>query len=69
MPAAVVFDNDGLLLDTESTWTLAGQALFRAYGSEFTVEHKAAVVPHSPFAALAALRGEPAPARGWPASA
>ncbi|WP_293907241.1 helicase-related protein [Phenylobacterium sp.] len=29
---------------------------------EFAVEHRA-VAPHSPFAALAALRGEPAPAR------
>jgi ATP-dependent RNA helicase SUPV3L1/SUV3 len=30
---------------------------------EFAVEHRAIHAPHSPFAALAALRGEPAPAR------
>ena len=35
----------------------------RRFEKEFTVEHKAAAPPHSPFAALAALRGEPAPAR------
>jgi ATP-dependent RNA helicase SUPV3L1/SUV3 len=35
----------------------------RRFEKEFTVEHKAAAAPHSPFAALAALRGEPAPAR------
>src|SRR6185312_9197393 len=30
---------------------------------EFKVEHRAIAAPHSPFAALAALKGEPAPAR------
>jgi ATP-dependent RNA helicase SUPV3L1/SUV3 len=30
---------------------------------EFAVEHRAIPAPHSPFAALAALKGEPAPAR------
>jgi ATP-dependent RNA helicase SUPV3L1/SUV3 len=30
---------------------------------EFAVEHRAIHAPHSPFAALAALKGEPAPAR------
>jgi len=34
----------------------------RRFEKEFAVEHRA-VAPHSPFAALAALRGEPAPAR------
>jgi HAD superfamily hydrolase (TIGR01509 family) len=40
MPDAVVFDNDGLLLDTESCWTRAEVTLFARHGSEFTMEHK-----------------------------
>lgn len=39
-PEAVLFDNDGLLLDTESVWTRAEQELFRRRGLEFTMEHK-----------------------------
>jgi HAD superfamily hydrolase (TIGR01509 family) len=39
-PAAVLFDNDGLLLDTESVWTRAEQDMFETYGLEFTFEHK-----------------------------
>ena len=39
-PAAVVFDCDGLLLDTESAWTRAEVVLYRRYGVEFTMEHK-----------------------------
>jgi HAD superfamily hydrolase (TIGR01509 family) len=39
-PQAVVFDNDGLLLDTEEAWTRAEQALFAKLGREFTTEHK-----------------------------
>jgi len=39
-PAAVVFDNDGLLLDTESVWTRGQEALFNSRGVEFTLEHK-----------------------------
>jgi HAD superfamily hydrolase (TIGR01509 family) len=39
-PDAVVFDNDGLLLDTESVWTRAEEDLFERYGAEFTAEHK-----------------------------
>ena len=35
-PIAVVFDNDGLLLDTESVWTRAEQDLFATRGLEFT---------------------------------
>ena len=35
-PDAVLFDNDGLLLDTESVWTRAEADLFDAYGHEFT---------------------------------
>jgi HAD superfamily hydrolase (TIGR01509 family) len=40
LPAAVVFDNDGLLLDTEDAWTRAESELFRRHGSIFTYEHK-----------------------------
>jgi HAD superfamily hydrolase (TIGR01509 family) len=43
-PDAVVFDNDGLLLDTESVWTRAEQDLFERRGIEFTAEHKRELV-------------------------
>ena len=43
-PAAVLFDNDGLLLDTESVWTRAEQDLFEEYGHTFTPEHKRQLV-------------------------
>jgi len=43
-PEAVVFDNDGLLLDTESVWTRAEQDLFERRGIEFTPEHKRELV-------------------------
>jgi HAD superfamily hydrolase (TIGR01509 family) len=39
-PAAVLFDNDGLLLDTEVLWTRAEVALFERYGVTFTIDHK-----------------------------
>jgi len=39
-PAAALFDNDGLLLDTESLWTRAEVALFARYGRTFTDDHK-----------------------------
>ncbi|MDB5426415.1 MAG: superfamily and helicase, partial [Phenylobacterium sp.] len=35
----------------------------RRFEREFAVEHRPILAPHSPFAALAALKGEPAPAR------
>jgi HAD superfamily hydrolase (TIGR01509 family) len=37
---AIVFDNDGLLLDTEHAWTRAEEALFERHGSTFTQQHK-----------------------------
>ena len=37
---AIVFDNDGLLLDTEEVWTRAEATLFERYGTSFTMEHK-----------------------------
>lgn len=39
-PSAVVFDNDGLLLDTESVWTRAERDLFERRGLEFTLADK-----------------------------
>ena len=36
----MVFDNDGLLLDTEEAWTRAELTLFARHGREFTMEHK-----------------------------
>jgi HAD superfamily hydrolase (TIGR01509 family) len=41
---AVVFDNDGLLLETESAWTLAEERLFARFDREFTIEHKRAIL-------------------------
>jgi HAD superfamily hydrolase (TIGR01509 family) len=43
-PDAILFDNDGLLLDTESVWTRAEADLFERYDSEFTAEHKRELV-------------------------
>ncbi|HVO54493.1 MAG TPA: HAD family phosphatase [Solirubrobacterales bacterium] len=40
LPAAVVFDNDGLLLDTESVWTRAEEDMFARRGLEFTAADK-----------------------------
>jgi len=41
---AVVFDNDGLLLDTESVWTRAERDLFGRRGLDFTSAHKRELV-------------------------
>ena len=43
-PDAVLFDNDGLLLDTESVWTRAEQELYERRGREFTLENKQELV-------------------------
>lgn len=43
-PLAVVFDNDGLLLDTESVWTRAERDLFARRGVEFTPADKRELV-------------------------
>jgi len=61
-PAAVVFDNDGLLLDTESVWTRAEQDLFERRGLEFTPAHKLELVGTSAEIAAGILErrlGEP----------
>jgi len=39
-PHAVLFDNDGLLLDTEVLWTRAETRLFARFGVTFTMDHK-----------------------------
>lgn len=52
---AVVFDNDGLLLDTEESWTRAEEALFERHGHTFTMEHKRELIGTSPAASAAKL--------------
>lgn len=52
---AVVFDNDGLLLDTEESWTRAQEALFERHGREFTAKHKRDMLGSSPKHAAEAL--------------
>jgi HAD superfamily hydrolase (TIGR01509 family) len=52
---AVIFDNDGLLLDTEGSWTRAQQTLFERHGSEFTDQHKRDMLGSSPRDGAAAL--------------
>jgi HAD superfamily hydrolase (TIGR01509 family) len=54
-PEAVIFDNDGLLLDTESVWTRAEQKLYQRRGREFTLEHKQELVGTSAEAAAGIL--------------
>ncbi len=44
LPAAVIFDNDGLLLDTESVWTRAERDLFERRRIDFTPAHKRELV-------------------------
>jgi HAD superfamily hydrolase (TIGR01509 family) len=41
---AVVFDNDGLLLDTEDAWTRAQVTLFARHGAVFEPRHKLALL-------------------------
>jgi HAD superfamily hydrolase (TIGR01509 family) len=66
LPAAVVFDNDGLLLDTESVWTRAERDLFERRRLEFTPAHKHELVGTSAEIAGGILErrlGEPGRAR------
>ncbi|HEX6457182.1 MAG TPA: HAD family phosphatase [Solirubrobacterales bacterium] len=44
LPDAVIFDNDGLLLDTESVWTRAEQDLFERRSLDFTPADKLELV-------------------------
>ncbi|HEU4974394.1 MAG TPA: HAD family phosphatase [Baekduia sp.] len=62
MPDAIVFDNDGLLLDTEEAWTRAEVTLFHRHGGEFTFEHKRDLIGSSHTVAagkLEAMLGKP----------
>ncbi len=43
-PQAVIFDNDGLLLDTEDAWTRAEETLFARRGRLFTLDHKRTLI-------------------------
>jgi HAD superfamily hydrolase (TIGR01509 family) len=43
-PDAVIFDNDGLLLDTESVWTRAERDIFERREVEFSSAHKRELV-------------------------
>jgi HAD superfamily hydrolase (TIGR01509 family) len=47
-PAAALFDNDGLTLNTEPAWTRAEHALFARYGKAFTMEHKRELLGTAP---------------------
>lgn len=61
-PAAVIFDNDGLFLDTEDAWTRGETRLFDAHGSTFTAEHKRDLIGSSHLVAaelLEAMLGLP----------
>ena len=52
---AVIFDNDGLLLDTEASWTRAEERLFERRGMTFTLAHKRELLGTSAAAAAATL--------------
>jgi HAD superfamily hydrolase (TIGR01509 family) len=63
-PAAALFDNDGLTLDTERAWTRAEQALFARYGKTFTMDHKRELLGTAPAVSAAKLErmlGQPGP--------
>ena len=53
--AAVLFDNDGLMLDTEPAWTRAETVLFARHGSTFTIEHKRDLLGTAPVDAAGKL--------------
>jgi HAD superfamily hydrolase (TIGR01509 family) len=44
VPAGIVFDCDGLLVDTETLWTRAETELFRRHGRGFTLDDKKALL-------------------------
>lgn len=61
-PAAVVFDNDGLFLDTEDAWTRGESRLFERHGAVFTMDHKRDLIGSSHLIAankLEAMLGQP----------
>ena len=55
MRAGVVFDNDGLLLNTEPCWTRAQVEVFRRRGRTFGLEEKRALVGTAPITAARVL--------------
>jgi HAD superfamily hydrolase (TIGR01509 family) len=62
LPAAVLFDNDGLLLDTETIWTRAEGIMFERRKLEFTAQNKRELIGASAERAGAILAdrlGEP----------
>ena len=52
---AIVFDNDGLLLDTEEAWTRAQTTLFDRYDRVFEEQHKRSLLGTSSVTAAARL--------------
>jgi HAD superfamily hydrolase (TIGR01509 family) len=54
-PQAVIFDCDGLLLDTETAWTRAETTLFARHGHTFTMDHKRDLIGSSHTVAAAKL--------------
>jgi len=64
-PAGIVFDNDGLLLDTEPCWTRAQEAVFAHHGRVFDLAAKHVLVGTAPETAADVLeRLLDAPGRG-----
>ncbi|HEY7620515.1 MAG TPA: HAD family phosphatase [Solirubrobacteraceae bacterium] len=55
LPAAALFDNDGLTLDTEPAWTRAEVALFARHGQTWTMDHKRELLGTSPATAAVKL--------------
>jgi HAD superfamily hydrolase (TIGR01509 family) len=53
--AGIVFDNDGLLLDTEPCWTRAQEQVFERRGATFDLEAKRALVGTAPETATLVL--------------
>jgi HAD superfamily hydrolase (TIGR01509 family) len=66
--SGIVFDNDGLLLDTEPCWTRAQEKVFERHGRIFDLEAKRALVGTSPMTAPLVLE-RLLPGRGEEASA
>jgi HAD superfamily hydrolase (TIGR01509 family) len=54
-PASVIFDCDGLLVDSESAWTRAEATLYERHGVVFTLEHKQELLGTSGPIAIATL--------------
>lgn len=66
LPAAVLFDNDGLTLDSEVCWTRAERKLFARHGHEFTPADKAELLGSAADHAASILaRRLEQPGQGW----